>query len=145
MTPAAGGLRLAAAQAGSVPGDIAANVATAVSLVTAAADQEARVVVLPELFLTGYDEAAWVHDASISLDDDVLAPVVEVARSRAVVVLVGAAVRRAHDPTTRSVVLKTPHGEVDPPHHNPLRGVFFFCQKKHGSFDVASLKLCFTS
>ncbi len=68
MTPAPGGLRLAAAQAASVPGDVAANVATAVSLVRDAADQGARVVVLPELFLTGYDEAAWTHDVSLDLD-----------------------------------------------------------------------------
>ena len=68
MSPAARPLTVAAAQAESVPGDVAANVATAVSLVTAAADQGARVVVLPELFLTGYDEAVWTHEAGLSLD-----------------------------------------------------------------------------
>ena len=136
MSQAPGLLRVAAAQAASVPGDVAANVATAVSLVTAAADQEARVVVLPELFLTGYDEAAWVHDASISLDDDVLAPVVEVARSRAVVVLVGAAVRRALDETTLSVVVIAPDGEVTAPYDKqhlsgPERD--FFAPGDHGA------------
>ena len=89
MTHAPRGLRLAAAQAASVPGDVAANVATAVSLVRDAADQGARVVVLPELFLTGYDEAAWTHDASLSLDDERLAPLCDAAASREVVVVVG--------------------------------------------------------
>ena len=54
MTSGPGTLRVAAAQAESVPGDLAANVATAVPLVEQAADRGARVVVLPELFLTGY-------------------------------------------------------------------------------------------
>jgi len=66
----AGVLRVAAAQAVAVPGDVAANVATAVELVTEAADRGARVVVLPELFLTGYDPSVWDHDASLVLDDD---------------------------------------------------------------------------
>ena len=52
MTP--GPLRVAAAQATSVAGDVDTNVATAVTLVAGAAERGARVVVLPELFLTGY-------------------------------------------------------------------------------------------
>ena len=52
-----------------------ANVATAVSLVARAADQGARVVVLPELFLTGYDPARVVARRSLTLDpDDRLGP-----------------------------------------------------------------------
>jgi predicted amidohydrolase len=48
-------LRVAAAQAASVAGDVTANVATAVRLTSRAADQGARLVLLPEAFLTGYD------------------------------------------------------------------------------------------
>ena len=59
----AGHLRVAAAQADSVPGDVAANVATPLPSSDAAA-RGARVVVLPELFLTGYDYAVWTPEAA---------------------------------------------------------------------------------
>ena len=121
MSSAVRPLRVAAAQAESVPGDVAANVATAVSLVTAAADQGARVVVLPELFLTGYDESAWTHEAGLSLDPstghrELLSPLSEVAASRSVVVVVGAAVRRALDETTLSVLVVGTDGEITAPY-----------------------------
>jgi len=136
VTHAPRGLRLAAAQAASVPGDVAANVATAVSLVGAAADQGARVVVLPELFLTGYDEAAWTHDASLSLDDERLVPLCDAAASREVVVVVGAAVRRALDESTLSVLVVDPVGEVTAPYDKqhlsgPERD--FFVPGDHGA------------
>ena len=137
-------LRVAAAQAESVPGDVAANVATAVSLVSTAADGGARVVVLPELFLTGYDEAAWTHDASLALDDEALAPLSEVARARSVVVVVGAAVRRGRDASTRagrrgstlSVLVVDAQGEVSAPYDKqhlsgPERD--FFTAGDHGA------------
>jgi predicted amidohydrolase len=102
------------------------------------------VVVLPELFLTGYDEAAWVHDASLGLGDPVLAPLVDAARSRAVVVLVGAAVRRAPDPSTGSgrrestlsIVVVAPDGEVTAPYDKQhLSGPerHFFAPGDHGA------------
>src|ERR1700732_4205886 len=48
-------LRVAAAQATAVPGDIAANARGAAALTARAAGEGARVVVLPELHLCGYD------------------------------------------------------------------------------------------
>jgi predicted amidohydrolase len=105
-------LRVAAAQARSVPGDVAANVATAVSSVCAAADRGARVVVLPELFLTGYDPDAWTHDASLVVDDPVLGPLSETAATRSVVVVASAAVRRALDESTLSALVFDPAGGV---------------------------------
>ena len=143
MTRVPAGLRLAAAQAASVPGDVAANVTTAVSLVGAAADQGARVVVLPELFLTGYDEAAWTHDVSLDLDPstgsggrELVAPLAEVARSCSVVVVVGAAVRRAPRVSTLSVLVVDPVGEVTAPYDKqhlsgPERD--FFLPGDHGA------------
>ncbi|MGH3332527.1 MAG: carbon-nitrogen hydrolase family protein [Nocardioidaceae bacterium] len=88
-------LRVAAAQDESVPGDVTANVAAAVSLVGSAAEGGARVVVLPELFLTGYTPGAWASETCVTVDDPRLEPLRAAARDRSVVVVAGAAVRRS--------------------------------------------------
>lgn len=107
-------LRVAAVQAESVAGDVAANVSTATTWVRRVASDGARVVVLPELFLTGYDRAAWSRDdAFVRATDDRLAPLATAARETDTVVLAGAAV---HDPETarRSIGLLAfqPDGRV---------------------------------
>ncbi len=109
-------MRVAAAQAVSVPGDVATNVATAVALVGSAADRGARVVVLPELFLTGYDPAVWRPERCIDLDDPRLQPLADVARHREVVVVVGAGVRRGPDRHTLSLLVVAPDGTVSAPY-----------------------------
>ena len=122
MTGRPGLLRVAAAQAESVPGDLAANVATAVPLVRAAADRGARVVVLPELFLTGYAPEAWRPELCLTLEEPELEPLRAVARERGVVVLAGAGVRRGldgldqPDVCTLSVVMIDPSGAVTAPY-----------------------------
>ncbi len=93
-------LTVAAVQAEAVPGDVAANAATAARLVRSAG---ARVVVFPELFLCAYHPptlrsaaAAWVAaDARRIVADLRLAPLVGAARAAGAVVVVGAAVRHA--------------------------------------------------
>ncbi|HEY0772782.1 MAG TPA: carbon-nitrogen hydrolase family protein, partial [Nocardioidaceae bacterium] len=114
-------LRVAAAQATSVPGDVDANVATAVSLVASAAGRGARVVVLPELFLTGYAPESWSLETTLTPSDLRLAPLREVARERDVVVVAGAAVRRGSgddpaDPVTLSLLVVDPAGDVTAPY-----------------------------
>lgn len=113
-------MRVAAAQAASVPGDIATNAATAVSLVTASADRGARVVVLPELFLTGYAPDAWSLETTLTPEDARLAPLRDAARERDVIVVAGAAVRRGSgaddDPVTLSLVVVDPDGGVAAPY-----------------------------
>ncbi|MGZ6734624.1 MAG: carbon-nitrogen hydrolase family protein [Nocardioides sp.] len=52
-------LRVAGVQAEAVPGDVAGNLAAAVRWTERAAAQGARLVVLPEAFTTGYDEAVF--------------------------------------------------------------------------------------
>jgi len=49
-------LRVAAVQAEAVVGDLAANLAAAVTWIERAAEREAELVVFPEAFTTGYDE-----------------------------------------------------------------------------------------
>jgi predicted amidohydrolase len=101
-------------------------------------------VVLPELFLTGYDEAAWSHDASLALDPstdsghsaDAIAPLAAVARARSVVAVVGAAVRRALDESTLSVLVVDAQGAVSAPYDKqhlsgPERD--FFTAGDHGA------------
>ena len=115
MTPSAV-LRVAAAQATSVAGDVAANVATACDLAGRAADQGARVLVLPELFLTGYAASAWDHERSLDLETPALEPLAALARERSLMVVASAAVRRALDASTLSVVLVDATGEVSAPY-----------------------------
>lgn len=83
-------LTVAVAQPRCVPGDVAANVAAHADAVRAAG---ARLVVFPELSLTGY-----VLDApAVELDDGVLGPLVESCRATGAVALVGAPIRDAGD------------------------------------------------
>lgn len=92
-------LPVAAAQAEASPGDVAANAATAADLVRHGARAGARVVVLPELFLPGYDLATLAADPDRCdvLDpagDLRLEPLRTACREAAAVGVVGAAVRR---------------------------------------------------
>jgi 5-aminopentanamidase len=136
VTP--GPLRVAAAQAESVSGDVDANVATAVRVVGSAAQNGARLVVLPELFLTGYDPDAWGvdQDAAVTVTDPRLEPLSEAAREWSVVVVVGAEVRRAPDRHTLSLLVFDTTGEVSAPYDkqhmfDAERG--FFTPGDHGA------------
>ena len=78
-------LTIAVAQPVCRPGDVAANVDAHVEAIRAAA---ARVVVFPELSLTGYDLGA----ATLAPDDPRLRPIVDACRETGSVALVGAPV-----------------------------------------------------
>ncbi|WP_329070878.1 carbon-nitrogen hydrolase family protein [Streptomyces sp. NBC_01429] len=115
-------LTIALGQAESVPGDLAANLATATRLVAVAAARGARVLALPELFACGYDPD------SISADPDgwslaeppagtepppgsPLAPLAGAAAEHGVWVLLGAAVAARGRPGNAVLVID-PYGRA---------------------------------
>jgi len=96
----AAGLTVAAVQASSRPGDVAANALAGARLIEQAADVGARLCVLPELYLPAYHPPALADrgtdvaaDAQGVVDDARLDPLRAVVRDRQIVVVAGAAVR----------------------------------------------------
>jgi predicted amidohydrolase len=85
---------LGAAQTTPVRGDVAANVAQHIRLVRVAARAHVRVLVFPELSLTGY-ELDLADDLAFSHDDARLLPLLDAASSRRTTLIVGAPVRIA--------------------------------------------------
>jgi predicted amidohydrolase len=83
---------IAAAQTIPVRANVDANVEQHIRLVHVAAEEQARVLVFPELSLTGY-ELDLADDLAFSDGDPCLAPLVEVAASSAMTLIVGAPVR----------------------------------------------------
>jgi predicted amidohydrolase len=83
---------LAAAQTLPVPGDVRANLERHVRSIRVAAQERARVLVFPELSLTGYefDVAA---ELAFSEDDPRLAPLSDAAAAASMTLVVGAPVR----------------------------------------------------
>jgi predicted amidohydrolase len=79
-------MKIAVAQLASRAGDVEHNVAVAINALADAGD--ARVVVLPELFLTGYA----MPPSTLSVDDPRLAPLERAASEAGALVLAGAAV-----------------------------------------------------
>ncbi|MEW2547613.1 carbon-nitrogen hydrolase family protein [Streptomyces sp. NPDC047002] len=107
-------------QARAVPGDIAANSLSAARQTDRAASDGARVVVLPELHLPGYDLATLAADprAQIPVDDPEsvtdprLDPLRASAQSTGATILVGAALRGPHGSLTNSLLAVRPTGTV---------------------------------
>jgi predicted amidohydrolase len=102
-------LRLAALQVRAEPGQVATNARRAASGALRAARQGARLVVLPELHLGGYDlpqvrDTAVDADADAAVSDARLAPLTDVAAEKDLTVLLGAAVRRPDGTLTNSLL-----------------------------------------
>lgn len=89
-----GARAIAAAQTVPVRGDVDANLDEHLRLVRAAAERGARVLVFPELSLTGY-ELDLAEELAFTERDPRLAPLVAAAASRAITLVVGAPVRLA--------------------------------------------------
>ncbi|MFJ8308570.1 MULTISPECIES: carbon-nitrogen hydrolase family protein [unclassified Streptomyces] len=89
-------LRIAAAQAQAVSGEVEVNAAVVARMVRAAGDGGARVVVFPEKFLSGYEPELIRADperCAVRPDDPRLAPMTEACRASGVTAVVGAAVQ----------------------------------------------------
>jgi len=86
------GRSLAAAQTIPKRGDLEANLRGHVLLIQAAAEMQARVLVFPELSLTGY-ELDLADDLAFSESDGRLTPLIELASSYHMTLVVGAPVR----------------------------------------------------
>ncbi len=97
-------LRVAAIQCTSTAGDIAANATTAIDAIHAAANEGARVVVFPELFLCGYTMDA----LSINADDSRLEPLRVATSETGVVAIMGAALTQpTGEPTIGLLIIDT--------------------------------------
>lgn len=107
-------LRLALAQANPTAGDVEANVRSAASLVTEAADRGAKLVAFPELFLTGYELAilASTPSAWIEADDARLLPIRRLCEERGVSVVLGAALRARDGARNIAALICTPRGDL---------------------------------
>lgn len=113
-----GPLRLAVAQAAAVAGDLPANATRAAALVREAGDRGARVVVLPEAFLTGYAPAAFADPPDLArLRAGELDVLRDAARATGAVVVVGSALARPERGTrTLAVVVVDEQGAVSAPY-----------------------------
>ena len=102
---------LAAAQSIPIRGDVDANIREHIRLADAAADADADVVVFPELSLTGY-ELDLADDLAFSERDPRLEPLVKLAVSRRLTLVVGAPVRIESRLYIGAFIL-TPDGAID--------------------------------
>ena len=82
------GLRIAAAQSASIPGDIEANVRRHCAFIDAAASVGTQLLVFPELSLTGYDLQGLAANA-ITVDDARLDRLRERAASLGMTIIAG--------------------------------------------------------
>jgi 5-aminopentanamidase len=108
-------LRVAAVQAESRAGDVEHNVATAARWVDKAAAEGAALVVLPELFLPGYDPDTLRESpdaCDVTVEDLRLRPLADAARRSSAVVVVGASVRRVDGGRSLALVSFSPRGDV---------------------------------
>jgi predicted amidohydrolase len=145
---------VAAAQAAAVSGDVAANVATAARLVSFAGTQDVSLVVLPEAFLTGYDEEvfAGLVPSLDDLDGAWLDPLRAASAGTGAVVAVSTPLERG-DRRTMTMLVVRPDGTVTAPYDKQhLDGDErpFFAPGDHGAsitvdgLEVA-LSICYDS
>ena len=108
-------LRVAAAQAQAVPGDVPANAATVAALIREAAAAGARLVVFAEKFLSGYEPALIQADPvrhAVQPGDPRLAPIAQACRESGTAAVVGAAVQDESGALRVSALVFGPDGSL---------------------------------
>ncbi|WP_373990121.1 nitrilase-related carbon-nitrogen hydrolase [Duganella sp. BuS-21] len=85
------GIRIAAAQAASVAGDLSANIATHLRFIAAAHAEGVQLLLFPELSLCGY-ELPLLRACALSADDERLAPLRVAAMAANMTMMMGAPV-----------------------------------------------------
>lgn len=139
-------LRVAAAQAVSVAGDVRANVDTAARLTSQATDQGARLVLLPEAFLTGYDHGAFAGPlpSSDDLDGAWLDPLREAAAETDCIVVASTGLDRGAAKALSLLVIR-PSGAVSAPydkqHLFDAEQKFFLAGEHGASITVEGIEL----
>lgn len=103
-------VRVAAVEAEALPGAVERNVATAVRLVECAAAQGVALVVFPEAFVTGYDEAVFAGPLPTPGDLAWLGPLRRAVDAHGLAVVLNTALDRGDRRTLTDVVL-APHAE----------------------------------
>ena len=101
-------IRVSVGQTEAVSGMVPRNVATAVRLVEEAGDRDAAILLLPELFLCGYDLGAIARDperSAIEADAPELEPLREACRRNRVNVVVGACLATERGRTNSALVI----------------------------------------
>ncbi len=104
-------LTLAAAQTASVPGDVPANLEGHLRFCDIAAEHGVRLLVFPELSLTGY-EPTLARANALTTDDPVLHPLRLVAETARMTVVAGAPVMGAGDELHLAALVFRPDGSV---------------------------------
>jgi predicted amidohydrolase len=133
-------LTVAAGQAACARLDTAANTATAAGLLRRAADRGAELLVLPELFLTGYELPAISGDPDthvITPDDPRLDPLAEACAATRTAVVVGAPTRDQASGDLRISALVLDRGgrlatQYDKQHVTPNERLAGFTPGTHG-------------
>lgn len=106
-----GPFKIAAAQAPSVRGDLAANIQTHAATITSAAKQGISVLVLPELSLIGY-EPDLAAELAMTATDPRLAPLTALACRHEMFVVMGASLRNAGAKPWLGAILFAPDGST---------------------------------
>jgi len=122
--PQQGDLAVALAQITTCPGQLRRNLDRHLEMIAKACEAGARLVVFPELSVSGYLLAHGVLEHAVRLDDPLLAPLLEASRRAALVV--GLPLREPHGGISNAAVLLE-DGEVRGVHRKlylPTYGMF---------------------
>lgn len=137
---------VAAAQFAPVPGDIDANVRTVAGLIRAAGADGARVVVLAELALTGYDPGLIHADPALHLaeDDPRLEPIREACRAVSAAAVVNGPVRTAAGRPGITTLVIGPDGTLlaryDKLHLHGVEHEVFAAGDRDGRFELDGVR-----